>query len=95
MTKYNRNINVKKYSSVEEIYDSVNNDPKRPGYQIIYLDQTSVLNKTGKAWYDYLRANGFTLKTISEKYPKIGNTEYLALIIKATPEQALALKICF
>lgn len=95
MKKYNRNINVKHYGSVEEIFDSVNNDPKRPGYQIVYMDRGRMLTATAKAWYAHLKANGYPLEAVAEKYPKVGSTEYIALIIEATPEQALALKICF
>lgn len=90
--KYTRNINVKKYSSIEQIYDSVNNDPKRPGFQIVYLDKTSAVSKAA-AWQLYLTKAGF--QDITFKYPKIDDTTYYAIIIEATPEQATALKICF
>lgn len=93
--KYGRNIGAKKYSSIEEIYDSVNNDPKRPGYQVVYLDSTGMLTSTGRAWYKHLIKNGYDYDNITEKYPKLNGGEYLALIIQATPEEALALKITF
>lgn len=93
--KYNRNIGAKKYSSIEEIYDSVNNDPKRPGYQVVFLDSSGMLTSTGQAWYQHLIKNGYPYDSITEKYPKLDGKEYLALIIKATPEDALALKITF
>lgn len=90
--KYSRNINVKKYSSVEEIYDSVNNDPKRPGFQIVYLDRGGTSPLTSK-WIRYLNQNG--IYDVTVKHPTIGREAYTALIIEATPEQATALKICF
>jgi adenylate cyclase class IV len=94
MAKYGRNINVKKYSSIEEIYDSVNNDPKRSGFQIVYLEKfNKAFNQT--QWVRYLRANGYNDSSITIKTPRIGSEEYYAIIIPATPEQATALKICF
>ena len=90
MAKYTRNINVKKYASIEEVYDSVNNDPKRPGFQIAYLDH----QRAGCAkWQRYLERNGFYDITI--KHPTIGHVTYTALIIEATEEKILELKICF
>ena len=94
MSKYGRNINVKKYSSIEEIYDSVNNDPKRPGFQIVYLEKfNKAFSQT--PWMRYLRANGYDDRSITIKTPSIGSEEYYAIIIPASPEQATALKICF
>lgn len=95
MARYNRNINVKHYNSVGEILDSVNNDPKRPGYQIVYLDRLAGNFNTRNAWVDHLVASGYSFEDVVEKRPKIGREEYIALIVQATPEQALALKICF
>lgn len=95
MKKYNRNINVKHYNSVEEIFDSVNNDPKRPGFQIVYLDRLAGNFNTRNAWVDHLVASGYPFDEIVEKRPRIGRVEYIAMIVKATPEEALALKICF
>lgn len=92
MAQYGRNINVKKYSSIKEIYDSVNNDPKRPGFQIVYLDRASN-SKLRYQWVRYLETNGFPDLTV--KQPAVEGVTYTAIIIKATPEQATALKICF
>lgn len=89
--KYNRNINVKHYSSVEEILDSVNNDPKRPGYQIAYIDRASNFN-TKQAWLRHLSQNGYHMDDVAEKRPHIGNEEYVALIIEAEPHEVMALK---
>lgn len=94
MKKYNRNINVKIYKSVEEIYDSVNNDPKRPGYQVVYLDRSSNW-QVRNAWLKHLADNGYHESEIAEKRPHVGNEEYVALIIYAEPADALALKFCF
>lgn len=94
MKKYNRNINVKIYKSVEEIYDSVNNDPKRPGFQVVYLDRSTNW-KVKQEWLRHLYANGYPQDEIAEKRPHIGNEEYTALIIKCEPADALALQICF
>ncbi len=93
MKKYNRNINVKTYRNVEEIYDSVNNDPKRPGYQVVYLDRSR--GALTREWFHHLAANGYGQDSVAIKYPKIGNEEYVALIIYAEPADALALKFCF
>lgn len=93
--EYNRNINVKNYASVEAIFDSVNNDPKRPGFQVIYLDKARGTRNAVQAWLRYLHNNGYSDDKITEKHPKLNGEEYTALIIRATPEQALALKLCF
>ena len=79
---------------MEEIYDSVNNDPKRPGFQIAYLDRSSN-TKTKQAWMQHLIQNGYSVAEIAEKRPHLGNEEYVALIIKAGPADVLALKFCF
>lgn len=92
--KYTRNINVKNFSSLEEIYNAVNNDPKRPGFQIVWMDYSNAW-PTQQKWYQYLLRNGFTEYNITMKKPKLNGREYVALIIPATPEQATALKICF
>ena len=92
--KYGRNINVKNFSSLEEIYDAVNNDPKRPGFQIVYLDYANAW-VTQQKWHRYLKQNGFNDDNITMKKPKLNGREYVALIVPATPEQATALKICF
>jgi hypothetical protein len=91
MSRYTRNINVKNYTSIEDIYDSVNNDPKRPGWQIAYLDRASNHNSLNK-WRAYLSRQGYNF---TEKRPKLNGAEYVALITQATPEQVTALKICF
>lgn len=92
---YNRNIGAKKYSSMEEIFDSVNNDPKRPGFQIVYIEKRRGMGNSMVEWYKHLMANGYQLEDISEKSPTLGGELYTCLIIKATPEEATALKICF
>lgn len=95
MTRYTRNINVKHYHSIDEIYDSVNNDPKRPGFQIVYMEKSIAPNasRRRKDWEMYLERNGFFDFTI--KQPSIDGVSYTAIIIEATPEQTTALKICF